>query len=80
MDPNTQVGAMISRQHMDSVLDYINKGGKQGAKRLCGGHKARVPGCEEGAFVQPTIFDECTDDMVICQDEIFRAGAILVIL
>jgi betaine-aldehyde dehydrogenase len=36
-----------------------------------GGNKAEVQGCEGGAFVEPTIFTDCTDDMTIVREEIF---------
>ncbi len=78
MDPETQVGALISLDHMEKVLDYINKGVESGARLLCGGNRVQVAGCEDGAFVEPTIFDECTNDMLICQDEIF--GPVLSLL
>ena len=78
MDPETQVGALISLEHMEKVLDYINNGIEGGAKLLCGGKQVQVTGCEQGAFVEPTIFDECTNDMTICQDEIF--GPVLSLL
>ncbi len=78
MDPETQVGALISLDHMEQVLRYINKGVEEGARLLCGGNRVRPVGCEEGAFVEPTIFDNCANEMTICQDEIF--GPVLSLL
>src|SRR5262249_313097 len=48
-------------------LGYVELGSKQGAKLVTGGR--RVGG--EGYFVEPTIFDNVSDDMAIAQDEIF---------
>ena len=78
MDSNTQIGAMISLEHMETVLGYIDKGVEGGARLLCGGGRAQVSGCEQGAFIEPAIFDQCTDDMLICRDEIF--GPVLSLL
>ena len=45
---------------------------------VCGGEKALVPGCEGGAFVKPTIFADCHDEMTIVKEEIF--GPVMSIL
>ncbi|WP_341938164.1 betaine-aldehyde dehydrogenase [Marinimicrobium sp. C2-29] len=71
LDPDTDVGALISEGHRDLVLDYIEKGKAEGARLVLGGKAAQVPGCEGGAFVEPTIFADCTDDMTIVREEIF---------
>jgi betaine-aldehyde dehydrogenase len=71
MHPDTQVGALISEQHMHKVLAYISRGRAEGARVLTGG--GRVTGGElaRGFFVAPTVFDECRDDMCIVREEIF---------
>ena len=71
MDPNTQVGSLISQSHMESVLSYIRKGVEEGAELVCGGERAQVAGMPEGAFVAPTVFINCHDEMTICREEIF---------
>ncbi|WP_409524947.1 betaine-aldehyde dehydrogenase [Nitrincola sp. MINF-07-Sa-05] len=71
MDPNTQVGSLISQSHMESVLSYIRKGVEEGAQLVCGGEQAQVAGMPEGAFVAPTVFINCHDEMTICREEIF---------
>ena len=71
LDPDTDVGALISEGHRDHVLGYIEKGKAEGARLVMGGNKAEVQGCEGGAFVEPTIFTDCTDDMTIVREEIF---------
>ena len=53
LDPDTDVGALISEGHRDHVLRYIEKGRAEGARLVLGGNKAEVPGCEGGAFVEP---------------------------
>ena len=71
IDPATQVGALISEAHMNKVLGYIERGKAEGAKLLCGGQRYVASGCERGFFVEPTVFDGCTDDMAIVREEIF---------
>jgi betaine-aldehyde dehydrogenase len=71
MDPATQVGALISEQHMHKVLSYIERGRAEGARVLTGGMRVTTGGLEKGYFVAPTIFDDCRDDMSIVREEIF---------
>ncbi|MFB4204524.1 betaine-aldehyde dehydrogenase [Arhodomonas sp. KWT2] len=71
MDPETDVGAMISAGHMEHVLGYIERGRAEGAELLAGGGRATVPGCEGGYYVEPTVFGGCSDDMTIVREEIF---------
>ena len=70
MHPDTQVGALISRGHMEKVLAYIEDG-KQSARLVCGGGRATGPGLDGGNFVLPTIFADCPDDCRIVCEEIF---------
>jgi betaine-aldehyde dehydrogenase len=71
MDPDTQVGALISEQHMHKVLSYIARGRAEGARLLTGGERVSTGELANGYFVAPTIFDECRDDMSIVREEIF---------
>lgn len=78
MDPETHVGALISHDHMEKVLAYIDQGRTSGAELVSGGRRVRPDGLESGFFVEPTIFDACTDDMTIVQEEIF--GPVMAVL
>jgi betaine-aldehyde dehydrogenase len=71
LDPKTQIGALISRPHMDRVLKYIASGRADGARLLVGGGRAADGSLGRGNFVMPTIFADCTDDMTIVREEIF---------
>jgi betaine-aldehyde dehydrogenase len=71
MNPQTQVGALISEQHMHKVLSYIARGRAEGARLLTGGARVTIGDLGNGYFVAPTIFDECRDDMSIVREEIF---------
>jgi betaine-aldehyde dehydrogenase len=75
MDMATHVGSLISREHFEKVMRYVKLGKEEGAKLLCGGE---IPSWEEkdarfrkGAFIEPTIFSECNDQMTIVKEEIF---------
>jgi acyl-CoA reductase-like NAD-dependent aldehyde dehydrogenase len=55
-DPNTQLGPVISARQRDRVLTYSRFGREDGARLVTGGVAARVPGDENGYFVEPTVF------------------------
>jgi betaine-aldehyde dehydrogenase len=78
MDPATEVGPLISRQHMQHVLNYIEIGKEEGGQVLIGGGKAEVDGMPDGNFVLPTVFDGLNDEMRIVREEIF--GPVLSLL
>jgi betaine-aldehyde dehydrogenase len=71
MDPATQVGALVSEQHMQKVLSYIERGRAEGARLLIGGNRVTIGGLDKGYFVAPAVFDNCRDDMGIVREEIF---------
>jgi betaine-aldehyde dehydrogenase len=71
MDPETQVGALVSEQHMHKVLSYIDRGRAEGARILTGGLRVTAGDLANGYFVAPTVFDNCRDDMAIVREEIF---------
>lgn len=74
MDPDTSFGPMVSQRQMDIVLGYIAKGQDEGARLVTGGKKVGA----EGFWVEPTVFADVTDDMVIAQEEIF--GPVMAVL
>jgi betaine-aldehyde dehydrogenase len=78
LDPKTQVGALISEDHMRKVLGYIERGRKEGAKVLVGGSRVSDGALARGCFVAPTVFDGCADDMAIVREEIF--GPVMTVL
>jgi betaine-aldehyde dehydrogenase len=71
LDENTNFGALISKKHHQLVLGCIEKGIKQGATLLTGGHAAKPDSAPNGYFIEPTVFTDCTDDMDIVKEEIF---------
>lgn len=78
VDENTNFGPLVSFAHMENVLRYIDIGKQQGATLLCGGARLVEGQFALGAYVLPTVFTRCTDDMQITQEEIF--GPVMSIL
>lgn len=70
-DPNTQIGALISKEHQSKVLEVIEQAKSSGAKLLVGGFKITEGGLDKGNFVAPTVFIDCDDNMAHVQQEIF---------
>lgn len=74
MNPKTEVGALISKEHLEKVQSYIDQGQKEGALLLCGGEfpsELKGTAMEKGNFVRPVVFDNCLDEYKIVQEEIF---------
>jgi betaine-aldehyde dehydrogenase len=68
---NPDMGPLVSGEQMETVLGYIEKGKKEGAKLVCGGGRYTEGECAKGFFVRPTIFDNCTSTMTVVREEIF---------
>ncbi|MDE1241715.1 betaine-aldehyde dehydrogenase [Vibrio aestuarianus] len=71
MDINTQIGALISKPHLNKVLTAIEQAKASQATLLTGGYQVTDNGLDKGNFVAPTVFIDCTDDMPHVQQEIF---------
>jgi len=80
-DENTQVGAMITRQHWEKVTGYIALAEQEGARIVAGGVE-RPEGLPDrvraGNFVQPTVFADVENGMRIAQEEIFGPAVCLI--
>ncbi|MGH9458611.1 MAG: aldehyde dehydrogenase family protein [Thermoanaerobaculia bacterium] len=70
LHPKTRLGAIVSKEQMETVLGYIETGKKEGAKVIAGGARTDI-GTGKGYFVQPTIFDDVQPEMTIAREEIF---------
>jgi acyl-CoA reductase-like NAD-dependent aldehyde dehydrogenase len=70
-DGATQLGPVISAKQRDRVLSYCGVGRDQGARLLTGGGPAKIPGHENGYFVEPTVFADVKSGMRIFQEEVF---------
>lgn len=77
-DPASDQGAQVSKEHMESIVDYINSGVEQGARIVAGGKRDTRGENAKGYFVEPTIFADVDNRMKIAQEEIF--GPVLCII
>ncbi|MCK1993256.1 aldehyde dehydrogenase family protein [Peribacillus muralis] len=77
-NPASDQGATVSKQHMESILHYIESGKEQGARIVAGGERDTTGTNAKGCFVQPTIFADVDNSMKIAQEEIF--GPVLCII
>ena len=79
MDPETKMGAVVSRAHRDKVLAAIATARGEGGTILCGGgrHQPREPRLQGGFFVQPTLIEGLDHTCVTNREEIFGPVATL---
>jgi betaine-aldehyde dehydrogenase len=68
---NPDMGPLVSKEQMEKVLAYIEKGKQEGARLVCGGERCTDGECAKGFFVKPAIFDNCDSGMTIVREEIF---------
>jgi acyl-CoA reductase-like NAD-dependent aldehyde dehydrogenase len=74
LDPQTQLGPLVSAEQRDRVMSYIDAGREEGAELIAGGGVALAD--SGGWFVEPTLFSSTSDDSKIAREEIF--GPVLV--
>jgi aldehyde dehydrogenase (NAD+)/betaine-aldehyde dehydrogenase len=68
LDPETQVGSLISSEHRDKVHGYVERGREEGAEVVTGGDAG---GNGKGAFYRPTVLAKVESSMTVAQEEIF---------
>jgi aldehyde dehydrogenase (NAD+) len=71
LDPNVQMGPLISEGQRDTVIKYVGIGRREGATLVCGGHALTGGPYAKGYFHEPTIFADVAPPMRIAQEEIF---------
>src|SRR6267378_7912705 len=71
LDPQSEMGPLVTRQHRDKVMGYVDQGVKEGAKLVVDGRGLKLQGYENGNFMGGCLFDNVTKDMTIYKDEIF---------
>ena len=70
-DKDAEMGPLVTGQHRDKVVGYIEAGVRDGADLLVDGRGISLQGYENGFFVGPTLFDRVTEEMSIYKQEIF---------
>ena len=71
LDPETEMGPLVSAKQRDRVLELYESAVDDGAEVVIGGGPADVPGLPNGFFVEPTVFDRTANEMRINREEIF---------
>jgi len=78
LEQGTDQGALVSQQHFDKVMSYVDLARKEGGRILTGGERAKVEGrCRNGWFVQPTLVEGLGPGCRTNQEEIFGPVATL---
>jgi malonate-semialdehyde dehydrogenase (acetylating)/methylmalonate-semialdehyde dehydrogenase len=70
-DKESNMGPLISKEHLEKVNKYIQSGVEEGAKLIVDGRKLKLHGYENGYFLGPTLFDNVSKEMKIYKEEIF---------
>lgn len=70
-DAATEMGPLITPQHRESVLSYIQIGDSEGGKRLCGGEKPASSDMAQGNYLTPAVYVNVKSGMRIVQEEVF---------
>lgn len=70
-DDDTNLGAVVSKAHMEKVQSYIKIAQEEGGNILFGGNRVTVAGHENGFYLQPTIIEVFDDQCRVNQEEIF---------
>ncbi|MCC6527245.1 MAG: CoA-acylating methylmalonate-semialdehyde dehydrogenase [Polyangiaceae bacterium] len=78
LDPSSQMGPLITRQHQERVAGYVAAGASAGAEVVVDGRTLKVPGHEKGFFLGPTLIDRVRPEMSVYREEIF--GPVLSVL
>lgn len=70
-DDTTNIGALVSKPHLEKVKSYIDIAEQEGGSILCGGNKVTVKGYENGYYLEPTVIEVTNNDCKLNQEEIF---------
>jgi aldehyde dehydrogenase (NAD+) len=71
LDPETDIGPVVSQTQLERVTGYLGIGKQEGATAVAGGERLTSGALADGYFVAPTVFANVTDDMRIAREEIF---------
>jgi len=78
-DPESKLGAVVSKAHLEKILSYIDLAKEEGGQILCGGKRKILSGeFEDGYYIEPTIIEGLGHDCRVNQEEIF--GPVITIM
>jgi len=70
-EKDTNIGALVSKSHLEKVQNYIEIAKSENGTILCGGNKITIKGFENGYYLEPTVIEIPTDECRINQEEVF---------
>ncbi len=71
MDKESEMGPLVTKEHLEKVKGYVDIGVKEGAKLIVDGRNFKIQGYEKGFYIGGCLFDYVTKDMRIYKEEIF---------
>ena len=71
MDKKSEMGPLVTKDHLEKVKNYVDIGEKEGAKLLVDGRNLKLQGYEKGYYIGGCLFDHVKKDMRIYKEEIF---------
>ena len=71
MDKTSEMGPLVTKEHLDKVRGYVDLGVEEGAKLVVDGRNLKLQGYENGFYIGGCLFDHVTDKMRIYKEEIF---------
>jgi len=71
LDKNSQMGPLVTKEHLEKVKDYVDLGIKEGAKLIVDGRNIKLQGYEKGFYIGGCLFDHVEKNMKIYKEEIF---------
>ena len=71
MDKKSEMGPLVTKEHLSKVKNYVDIGEKEGAKLVVDGRNLKLQGYENGYYIGGCLFDNVKKDMRIYKEEIF---------
>tara|TARA_B100001057_G_scaffold411842_1_gene427663 strand:+ start:1 stop:1020 length:1020 start_codon:yes stop_codon:yes gene_type:complete len=71
MDKQSEMGPLVTKEHLAKVKNYVDIGEKEGAKLIVDGRNFKLQGYENGYYIGGCLFDHVKKDMKIYKEEIF---------
>ncbi len=71
MDKSSEMGPLVTKEHLEKVKGYVDLGVKEGAKLVLDGRNLKLQGYENGFYIGGCLFDHVTTNMRIYKEEIF---------
>ena len=71
MDKTSEMGPLITKEHLEKVRSYVDLGVEEGAKLVVDGRNLKLQGYENGFYIGGCLFDHVSKDMRVYKEEIF---------